>query len=176
MSAAWNEPPISPAEPERHGEADQHPQQERAVDEPDQRVLQQVGRVTGLEGALVVHEEPAEMRVREPLQRASQAAAVVHVRAVRVAGLVRERVVLAVVGDPRDHRPLDRRGTEDRERGPDRPLRLEGAVCQVAVKADRDPQPSERVDDREDDQVTRMKRLLPQLPPDDAERHDRAAP
>jgi hypothetical protein len=49
-----------------------------------------------------VHEQPADVRVDEAAQLAGQAAAVVDVRAVRVARAVREGVVLAMVGDPRE--------------------------------------------------------------------------
>ena len=57
----------------------------------------------GLREALLA-DEPPEVRVDE----AAQALAAPDVRAVRIALLVGVRVVLAVVGDPRDHGPLDR--------------------------------------------------------------------
>ena len=68
-----------------------------------------------LDAALGVDEEPAHVGVEEAAQRAAPADAVVDVRAVRVALLVGERVVLAVVGDPGDDRALDRRRAEDGE-------------------------------------------------------------
>ena len=54
-----------------------------------------------------------DVRVEQAAQRAAPAAAVVDVRAVRVALAVGEGVVLAVVGDPRDDGALDRGGAED---------------------------------------------------------------
>lgn len=45
----------------------------------------------------------------EAAQRAAQAVAVVDVRAVRVADLVGEGMVLTVIGDPGGDRALDRR-------------------------------------------------------------------
>ena len=58
--------------------------------------------------ALDAREAPADVRVQQPAQRAAQPVPVVDVRRVRVALLVGERMVLAVVGDPGDHRALDR--------------------------------------------------------------------
>src|SRR6185436_15279963 len=46
------------------------------------------------------------------------------------------RVVLAVIGDPRDHRPLDRGRAEDREDGAQHGPRLEAAVGEQPVVAD----------------------------------------
>ena len=54
---------------------------------------------------------------KRPLHGARPAVAVVDVGAVRVALFVGEGVVLAVVGDPGDHRALDRRRAEDRRAG-----------------------------------------------------------
>ena len=82
----------------------------------DQRVGDEVGRVALLVAALGVQEQPADVRVGEAAQRAAQALAVVDVRAVRIAELVGEGVVLAVIGDPGGDRALDRGGAEDRER------------------------------------------------------------
>ncbi len=55
------------------------------------------------------------MGVEEAAQGAAEAVAVVDVGAVRIALFVGEGVVLAVVGDPGDDRPLDRRRAEDRQ-------------------------------------------------------------
>ena len=76
------------------------------------------------------------MRVPEPGERALDAAAVT-VRGVRIALLVGVRVVLAVVGDPCHHRALDRHRAERRERVLDRLERLERAVRQQPVEAER---------------------------------------
>ena len=67
-------------------------------------VLVQLGRVALPVGLALGLEQPAGVRVPE----AAQTAAVTDVRAVRVALLVGVRVVLAVVGDPVEHRALDR--------------------------------------------------------------------
>ena len=66
------------------------------------------------------------------------------VRGVRVARLVGERVVLAVVGYPLCDRPLHRHAAEDGERGRDRARGREALVGEVAVEADRR---AERTDD-----------------------------
>ncbi len=84
------------------------------------------------------------MRVREPAQRTAQAVPMVDVRAVRVAEAVGEGVVLAVVGDPRDHGSLDRYRSEDREQPADVAVRLERAVRQQPVEADGDAEPVAR--------------------------------
>ena len=97
----------------------------------------------------------------------------IHVRRVRIALLVGVHVVLAVVGDPADDRPLDRHRAE---RGEDRAhglARLERAVREQAMKADRDPQPGQHVHDREHDQIAPAEQLRPHLPGDDAEGEDR---
>src|SRR6185312_12650266 len=74
-------------------------------------------RLTQRRGAavVVVAEHPADMRVPEALQRALEAVLEVDVRAVRVALLVGEGVVLAVVGDPCDDAALDGHRAEYRE-------------------------------------------------------------
>ena len=76
------------------------------VDEPDQRVGEQVLRVAPLVGDLHVAEDPADVRVREAAQRPAPTRAVTDVRAVGVAIDVGELVVLAVRRDPVDHRPF----------------------------------------------------------------------
>src|SRR5206468_1730037 len=100
------------AEPEGDRQSDYRPEHEGPVDEADHRILLQVGGKAVLAAALGVDEEPADVRVEEPLELGPDALAVAHVRAVRVALLIRERVVLAVVGDPGDHGALDRGGAE----------------------------------------------------------------
>ena len=100
------------AETEREREPEQHPQHERAIDEAHDRVGEQVLGVALLVGHRLAAEDPADVRVEQAAERATPAAAVVDVRAVRIAVLIGELVVLAVVGDPLDHRPLDRRRAE----------------------------------------------------------------
>ena len=104
-----------PAEREGEQQADDRPVDEGAVDPADDRVLEQVGREALLVAALGVDEEPAHVGVEEAAQGAAPAVAVVDVGAVRVALLVGEGVVLAVVGDPGDDRALDRGRAEDRQ-------------------------------------------------------------
>jgi hypothetical protein len=60
---------------------------------------------------------------------------------VRVAVIVGEGVVLSVVGDPVDHRALHRHRAERRQRVLDRPRRVEGAMGEHPVVADRDAEP-----------------------------------
>ena len=96
---------------ERHAEAEgqrqteRGPQQEGAIDEVHDGIADQVGGVALLAGE-VRAEQPSEMSVGQAAQRAAPAAGVTDVRAVRVAVLVGEGVVLAVVGDPFDDRSL----------------------------------------------------------------------
>ena len=59
-------------------------------------------------------------------------------------------MVLAMVGDPHEHRPLDRHRAEDRERPAHPLLRLERAMGEQAVIADRDPDARQHVADGEE--------------------------
>ncbi len=110
----------------------------------------------------------------EAAQRAAQAHAVIDVGAVGIAVAIGEGVVLAVVGDPGDDRPLDRRRAEYGEDPAYGWGGLEGAVREEAVKADGDAEARQHVDDREDDHVRKVQQPVPHLPPDDAEGEDRA--
>ena len=120
-----------------------------AADEAHAAVLEQVGRVALGVGDPVLLPEPADVGVPE----AAQAAAVADVRAVRVALLVGVGVVLAVVGDPADHRPLDGHRAEDGEQVLERPVGLERAVGEQPVVADRDPEGGGEVDADHDPDV-----------------------
>ena len=102
------------AERERQREPAERPDQEGAVDPAHHGVVHEVGRIAAPRPALGVNEEPAHVRVDQALEGALPAALVPHVGAVRIALLVREGVVLAVVGDPGDHRTLDRHRAERR--------------------------------------------------------------
>src|SRR5207237_6216637 len=104
-----------------------------------------IARERLLRAALSVDEQPAHVRVEQPPQGAAPAPAVADVGTVRVTLLVGERVVLAVVGDPGDHRPLDRRRSQGREYPPQRSAGLEAAVGEESVEADRDPEPGDEI-------------------------------
>jgi hypothetical protein len=58
-----------------------------------------------------------------------------NVRAVQIALAIGEPVVLAVIGDPGDRRPLDGGGPEHRECCSQRPARREAAVREETVEA-----------------------------------------
>src|SRR5829696_7931620 len=115
------------AEHERDRQAEQRPQREVLVDPADRRVLAQVGR-EALGGGALALEQPAHVGVPEAGQHTAHALGVVRVRGVRVALLVGEGVVAAMVGDPVDHGALYGHRAEDRERRAQPRLRLEGAV------------------------------------------------
>ena len=83
-------------------------------------------------------EQPPHMRVPQARHHSPQARAVAGVGAMGVALLVGERVVLAVVGHPVDHRPLQRHRAQHGERVAQRVVGLEGAVGEQAVEAHRD--------------------------------------
>ena len=125
--------------PSRNGtsEPERPPTRRTCGDPADHRVVDEVARVALLQRALGVDEQPADVRVEQAAQRAAHAAAVTDVRAVRVALLVGVRVVLAVVGDPRDDRALDRRRPERSASDAARARAgLERAVGEQAVEAD----------------------------------------
>ena len=107
-------------------------------------------------------EQPAHVRVPEAGEHAAHALARVRVGAVRVALLVREGVVLAMVGDPVDHRALDRHGSEDRERRAHPGLRLERAVRQHAMEADRHAEADGRVHHGQDREIESGDEAAPQ--------------
>ena len=115
VSAGRQRAAEQPAEAEGGGQPADRPEDERAVDERDHRVGDQVGRVALLARRDGCGGTATPCARAQAAQRAAQAAAVVDVRAVGVAWLVGERVVLAVVGHPRDDRALDRRRPETRE-------------------------------------------------------------
>ena len=89
--------------------------------------------------------------------------AVADVRGVRVALLVGVRVVLAVVGDPVEHRALQRDRAGDRERVLRAGLEVwNAAVGQQPVVADGDAEAADHVADGEDRQVGHVDGLVPQ--------------
>ena len=78
--------------------------------------------------------------------------------------LVGEAVVLAMRGDPFDHRPLDGHRAEHGQQRSHRAAGLEAAVGEQPVIADGDAQPGERVGDREHDQVLPVQGPAPRQP------------
>ena len=110
--------------------------------------------------------------MEEALELGPDALAVADVWAVGIALLVREGVVLAVVGDPGDHRPLDRRGAEGAHHGADRGTRLEAAMGEEPVEADRDPEPGRDVDQPEDDEVAPVQPAAGELPDDESQHQE----
>src|SRR5262245_22015421 len=160
------------AETERDCEPYRRPEQEGAIDEPRDRVLEKVGRVALLVAALGVDEEPAEVSVEEALELRPDALTVAHVRAVGVPLLVGEGMVLSVIGDPGDHRPLDRGRAERSDHAADHRTGLEAAVGEESVETDRDPEPAGDVDDREDQHVVPVEPTARELPDDEAEHEE----
>ena len=150
------------ADREREPEREHDPEQVEPVDQAEQAVVVEVLAVLAALLHAEVREEPADVRVDEAAHRAERAVAVADVRRVRVAGLVREGVVLAVVGDPLRERPLHRHAAEDRERRLDRAARLEAAVGEVAVEADRRPEGADDVEAGEEREVEPVERDAPE--------------
>ena len=105
------------AEAERNGQPDQHPERERPADEAQVAVGEQVLRVAGGVRYVLATQHPADMRMPESAQRTSPPRRMIDMRTVRVTGVVGEAVVLAMGGDPLEHRPLDRHRPEHRQQG-----------------------------------------------------------
>ena len=147
-------------------QAGEHDQRELAVEDAHAAVLDEVLGVLVRAGLTVRLPEPAGVRVPEAAQRAHDAVAVTDVRGVRIALDVGVRVVLAVVGDPVDDRPLDREHAHVGERVARRLVRLEGAMGQHAVEADGDAETTDQVHEDEDGDVGPAK-------PDTPEQRDR---
>ncbi len=140
--------------------------EELPADEAHALVLDEVAGVLLALRAAVGVEQPAHVRVPEPVQRAQEAVAVADVRGVRVALLVGVGVVLAVVGDPGDHRALDRHRPERGEQVLDRLVGLERPVREQAVVADGHAEAGDDVHDRQHGEVGPADVLVP-------EQHDR---
>ena len=150
------------AEEERQAEREDHPEEIEPVDPADELVVVEILPVLAALLHAEVREEPADVRVDEAADGTERSVRVSGVRRVRVAGLVRERVVLAVVGDPLRERPLHRHAAEDRERRLDRPARLEAAVREVAVEPDRRPEGADDVEAGEEREVEPVERDAPE--------------
>ena len=115
------------ADREREPERERYPEQVAAVDQAEHAVVVEVLAVLPPVLHAQVREEPADVRVDEAAHRAGRAVAVADVRGVRVAGLVGEGVVLAMVGDPLRERPLHGHAAEYGED------RLDRAACLEAL-------------------------------------------
>jgi hypothetical protein len=120
-----------------------------------------------------VDEQPPDVRVQQPAQRTAPAMAVVDVRTVRVALPIGERMMLAMVGHPRDDRALDRRRAKDREHSADRARGLERAVSEQAVKAHRHTEAGKHVQQQEHEDVVPAQQTGPQLPANEEQTEDR---
>jgi hypothetical protein len=116
-----------------------------------------------------VQEQPAHVRVRQAAQRTAPADAVIDVRAVGIARLVGEGVVLAMVGHPRDDRSLYGRRARHGQDAAQPPLGGERAVGEQPVEADGHAEAREHVEDPEDGDVAPVQQRVPHLPADDAE-------
>jgi len=81
---------------------------------------------------------------------------------VRVAVLVAEHVVAAVVGDPPGHRALDGEAAGHGKADAQRALGLERAMREVAVVADGDAVPADRVEDDRDQDVVPRQAVAPE--------------
>ncbi len=92
----------------------------------------------------------------------------------RVAFGIRVSVVLAVVGHPVEHRPLNRQGADDREDALDSWVGLERAMGEQAVKADGDPARGEQIEAGEQGEIGAVDPAMPQQNDggDDAEERD----
>ena len=83
--------------------------------------------------------------------------------------------MLAVVGNPLDHGPLDRGRAQRGEHAAHRGTGLEAAVGQQAVKADRDARAGQQIGERHHDQVRPLQGAAPREvcgEPHERERHD----
>ena len=165
-------------EAEWEGHPEHHPQEKGSIDETRGRIGQQILGVAlrARSTAARATERPAEMRVVQAAQRSTPAIAVSDVRAVGIALLVGEAVVLTMRGDPLDHRPLDRGRAERAQHDPHRRARLEAAVGEQAVIADRHAETRQQVGDRQHDQVLPLQDSSPRQPgrpAEQSERHDR---
>ena len=144
VNAPQNDMRDQAAEQGRGEQADRGPQRELSADPGDVAVGEQVGGEAGGVGA-VAPEQPAEVGVAEALGQRDGAGAEQPGR-VRVALLVGEGVVAAVVGGPGDHVTLPGQAAGDGEGVAQRPVRLERAVGEVAVEADGDAERAEQVE------------------------------
>ena len=148
QSSAVSAPPIAPdsVQPRKNGAAS-----EKIANAGNSRlmiarvgVVEQIGRVARRRRDVAL-EQPADVRVREAAELRAHARAV-QVRRVRIAGLVAEDVVAAVVRDPTDERTFDRERTGRREHDLQPARGTEAAMREEAVVADGDAEAAHEVE------------------------------
>jgi len=147
-----------------------------------ERALIRSKPVVALESSVIAHGLPPEIgpdAAREAQQRVRDRGAVpatmavIDVRTMRVADLVGERVMLAMVGHPRDDRPFDRSRAKDRKHRPHRRPRLERPVAEQAMEPNRHPETGEHVKHQKHEDVVPTQQAGPQLLTDEEQAKDR---
>ena len=139
------------------------------------RVLDEILGVACAVSAADGREQPACVGVPESLQRLERSVSELGMRAVRVSLPVGELVVLAVVGDPRDHVALHTHLAKKSERVTNSWVRLEGPVREQTVVTDRDPDAGQEVADYEDRDRSDPDPLAPEKNDRDHQAGDRQA-
>ncbi len=81
-------------------------------------------------------------------------------------------MVLAVIGNPGDHWPLDRGGAKCAENAAKRRAGREAAVGEQAMEAHGDPRAGQEIDHGQDREVAPAKGVRPGLPGGQAEEHE----
>ncbi len=150
-----------PADGERDHEPEHRPQRKQPVDDLHGAVLDHVGSEALALGGADRFEQPADVGVIEALGGIGEACPV-SVRRMRVAVLIGERVVLAMVGDPDDHRALNGHRAHHRQHRADGLGRLQRAMGERPVVAERDPERGDHVQDDHHHQLQRPDRGVPQ--------------
>jgi hypothetical protein len=140
------------ADRERNRQAEQHPDGRGAVDEHDERVLEQPLAIA-ISLCSGTAQDPAEVLVHEPVQRA-----------VRIAFAVRECVVLSVMRRPLDRAALARHCPEDQQRRLHHRPGSEAAVAQHPVVPHRDAEAGGDVEADEERQLGCADQLAPEAP------------
>ena len=162
--------------PDGEGQCEgQHdPEEVHPVDAPDQQVVVEILPVVVASFHPFEVEQPAHVRVEEPPQGSPGIRGEAGMWRVRVAFLVGERVMLAVVGHPLGHGSLDRHRAENCERCAYRFRGLEAAVGEQPVEANRRSEARQHVQDPEDSHVDPREGDAPQADRrgDEPERRD----
>lgn len=98
---------------------------------------------------------------------------VANVGAVRIAQLIGKRVMLAVIGHPRDDRTLDRARAENRQHRSDRAGGLERTMGEQTMEAHRHAETGEHVQEQEHEDVVPTQQAVPQLPANEEQAQNR---